>query len=77
MVLEARALVAESRGGDRLTLLAADGSLSKVELAAPPGFAKPTAPLRSRVAYAAAHVVPVTWADNTPCLLYTSPSPRD
>ena len=66
MVLEAPLGVATSRGGDRLTLLAADGTLSKVELAAPPAFAKPTAPLRSRVAYAAAHVVPVTWADNTP-----------
>lgn len=66
MVLEAPTRIAASRGGDRLTLLAADGTLSKVELAAPPAFAKPTAPLRSRVAYAAAHVVPVTWADNTP-----------
>jgi hypothetical protein len=66
MVLEAPLRVAASRSGDRLTLLAPDGSLSTVELAAPPAFAKPTAPLRSRVAYAAAHVVPVTWADNTP-----------
>ena len=66
MVLEAPLGVATSRGGDRLTLLAADGTLSKVELAAPPAFTKPTTPLRSRVAYAAAHVVPVTWADNTP-----------
>lgn len=66
MVLEAPARIAASRRGDRLTLLAPDGSLPQVELAAAPAFAKPTAPLRSRVAYAAAHVVPVTWADNTP-----------
>ena len=66
MVLEAPSRVAASRRGDRLTLLAPDGSLPQVELAAAPAFAKPTAPLRSRVAYAAAHVVPVTWADNTP-----------
>ena len=63
MVLEATARVAASRRGDRLTLLSPDGSLPQVELAAAPAFAKPTAPLRSRVAYAAAHVVPVTWAE--------------
>src|SRR5688500_14188967 len=49
-----------------LTLLGADGATSTVELNAAPGYAKPTGPLRSRVAYAAAHVVPKTWADNTP-----------
>src|SRR5690606_28577874 len=31
-----------------------------------PAFAPPTGPLRSRVAYAAAHVVPRTTADNVP-----------
>lgn len=49
-----------------LTLLSGDGATSVVTLAERPAFTKPTAPLRSRVAYAAAHVVPVIWADNTP-----------
>ena len=49
-----------------LTLLSADGAVSRAVLNDAPGFAKPTAPLRSRVAYAAAHVVPVVWGDNTP-----------
>lgn len=49
-----------------LTLLGADGALTTAELHEAPGFAKPAGPLRSRTAYAAAHVVPKTWADNTP-----------
>lgn len=49
-----------------LTLLGTDGQTSRVELAGDPAFTKPTAPLRSRVAYAAAHVVPKIAADNTP-----------
>ncbi|WP_341977614.1 dihydrodipicolinate synthase family protein [Microbacterium sp. LWO13-1.2] len=49
-----------------LTLLAADGSLSEAPLNAAGAYARPTAPLRSRVAYAAAHVVPRVSADNTP-----------
>ncbi|MDN3494827.1 dihydrodipicolinate synthase family protein [Planococcus sp. APC 4015] len=49
-----------------LTLLAASGAVSRTDLNESPGFAKPTGPLRSRVAYAAAHVVPVIWGDNTP-----------
>jgi hypothetical protein len=49
-----------------LTLLGADGTLSVADLHAAPEYRKPTTPLQSRVAYAAAHVVPVTWADNTP-----------
>ncbi|HEX5729584.1 dihydrodipicolinate synthase family protein [Microbacterium sp.] len=49
-----------------LTLLAADGVTASVPLADAPSFTKPAAPLRSRVAYAAAHVVPKVWADNTP-----------
>ncbi|MEU1972661.1 dihydrodipicolinate synthase family protein [Microbacterium sp. NPDC019599] len=48
------------------TLLGQDGTVSAAELNEAPAYAKPTAPLRSRVAYAAAHVVPKTWADNTP-----------
>jgi hypothetical protein len=49
-----------------LTLLGADGALTRTDLVDGAGYAKPTAPLRSRVAYAAAHVVPVAWGDNTP-----------
>ncbi|WP_019182301.1 dihydrodipicolinate synthase family protein [Microbacterium yannicii] len=49
-----------------LTLLSADGATSSAELNASPGYVKPTGALRSRVAYAAAHVVPKTWAENTP-----------
>ncbi|MDW4572024.1 dihydrodipicolinate synthase family protein [Microbacterium sp. M3] len=50
----------------KLTLLAGDGGLSAADLNEAPGYTKPEGPLRSRVAYAAAHVVPQTWADNTP-----------
>jgi hypothetical protein len=50
----------------RLTLLSPGGATSAVELNDSPGYSKPTSPLRTRVAYAAAHVVPQTWADNTP-----------
>jgi hypothetical protein len=49
-----------------LTLLAGDGALSRVALADAPGYTRPDGPLRSRVAYAAAHVVPKIHADNTP-----------
>ncbi|MBW9092067.1 dihydrodipicolinate synthase family protein [Microbacterium jejuense] len=49
-----------------LTLISSDGVLSTAELNDAPGYTRPDGPLRSRVAYAAAHVVPRTWADNTP-----------
>lgn len=49
-----------------LTLLGADGVVTSVALQDAPGFTRPDAPLSSRVAYAAAHVVPVVSADNTP-----------
>ncbi len=49
-----------------LTLLDADGARRGVLLAEAPAFAKPRHPLTSRVAYAAAHVVPKPFADNTP-----------
>lgn len=49
-----------------LTLLAPTGALHRVELHAAPAYTRPTAPLRSRVAYAAAHVIPHRHADNTP-----------
>jgi hypothetical protein len=47
-------------------LIGADGAVRAHELRAAPAFAKPGSPLRSRVAYAAAHVIPCAWADNTP-----------
>jgi len=47
-------------------LLDAAGVSSRVALRAAPAFIKPTAPLTSRVAYAAAHVIPKRHADNTP-----------
>src|SRR5690606_30577636 len=49
-----------------LTLLGADGVVSCTALVDTSGYAKPAGPLRSRVAYAAAHVVPVVHGDNTP-----------
>lgn len=49
-----------------LTLLGRDGGLTAVPLAEAPAFVKPRGPLASRVAYAAAHVVPKTHGDNTP-----------
>jgi len=49
-----------------LRLLAASGELSDAVLNDSGVYSRPTAPLRSRVAYAAAHVVPVVWGDNTP-----------
>lgn len=66
VLLDSASSAVTTHGGDRLTLLAADGAASVVSLAEAPAFAKPSASLRSRVAYAAAHVVPVTWGDNTP-----------
>ncbi|MRG61199.1 DUF993 family protein [Agromyces sp. CFH 90414] len=49
-----------------LTLLDAQGGVASVALNAAPAFQKPRHPLASRVAYAAAHVVPKAHADNTP-----------
>ncbi|MFF7294191.1 dihydrodipicolinate synthase family protein [Microbacterium sp. NPDC008134] len=49
-----------------LTLLAPDGSTSQVELSEAPAYTRPDGPLQSRVAYAAAHVVPKIAGDNTP-----------
>ena len=50
----------------QLTLLGEDGALRRIPLAGAPAFARPTAPLRSRVVYAAVHVVPLVHGDNTP-----------
>ena len=49
-----------------LNLIDESGALRAVPLAEAPRFAKPRHPLTSRVAYAAAHVVPKPFADNTP-----------
>lgn len=49
-----------------LTLLGDDHATRTVALADAPSFARPDGPLRSRVAYAAAHVVPLAHGDNTP-----------
>ncbi|GAA3939448.1 dihydrodipicolinate synthase family protein [Microbacterium soli] len=49
-----------------LRLLSASGAVSDAELNDSGAYTRPTSPLRSRVAYAAAHVVPVVWGDNTP-----------
>lgn len=43
-----------------------DGTLQPHTMSAPRRFPRPTAPLTSRRCYAAAHVIPVTHADNTP-----------
>ena len=48
------------------TLLITDNGLTRRELQETPGYAKPAAPLQSRVAYAAAHVVPKRLGDNVP-----------
>lgn len=49
-----------------LTLLAASGAVSTTPLAEAPMYRRPESGLRSRVAYAAAHVVPRTAGENTP-----------
>ncbi|MFE5774588.1 DUF993 family protein [Brachybacterium sp. NPDC056505] len=50
----------------RLALLDEDGGLRTVPLPPSAAFARPASPLRSRVVYAASHVVPLAHADNTP-----------
>ena len=49
-----------------IALLDAAGSVTRVPLNPAPVFRRPTRPLASRVAYAAAHVIPKQWGDNTP-----------
>lgn len=49
-----------------LRLLDAAGVVTDAELREGGGYSRPTSPLVSRVAYAAAHVVPKVHADNTP-----------
>lgn len=49
-----------------LRLLDAAGAVTGAELREGGGYSRPSSPLQSRVAYAAAHVVPQVHADNTP-----------
>lgn len=49
-----------------LRLLDATGVVTDTELHEGGGYTRPSAPLQSRIAYAAAHVVPKVYADNTP-----------
>lgn len=49
-----------------LTLPSPYGSLSEYTMAGPGEFTRPSAPIASRKVYAAAHVVPLMTADNTP-----------
>jgi len=49
-----------------LRLLDAAGAVTDAELGEGGGYTRPASPLQSRVAYAAAHVVPKVHADNTP-----------
>ncbi|MBF4570260.1 dihydrodipicolinate synthase family protein [Plantibacter sp. VKM Ac-2880] len=47
-------------------LLSAEGEVTSLDLREPVAASRPTAPLSSRTAYAAAHVVPKAWGDNVP-----------
>lgn len=47
-------------------LLPVDGGLSRYDLGEPGRWRRPQRPIASRIAYAAAHVVPKSLADNTP-----------
>ena len=49
-----------------LRLPSTDGSAVSYELGEPGPWSRPDAPITSRIAYAAAHVIPVALADNTP-----------
>ena len=49
-----------------LQLPAADGTPTSYELGEPGRWTKPSKPITSRIAYAAAHVVPAVLAENTP-----------
>jgi hypothetical protein len=47
-------------------LIDQDGVVIRRRLAPPPALTRPGRPIRSRMAYAATHVVPKPWAANTP-----------
>ncbi len=50
----------------RLQLPTAGGGSARYELSEPGRWTRPDVPITSRVAYAAAHVIPLPWGDNTP-----------
>lgn len=50
----------------KTTLVASDGTTTPLTLGDAPRYSKPDGALRSRLAYAAAHVVPKRWAENVP-----------
>lgn len=64
--MSAPAVAAAATAVEAVTLLAADGSTSTAALGEAPDRRRPASPLRSRVAYAAAHVIPQPWAENVP-----------
>jgi hypothetical protein len=49
-----------------VTTIDGSGALQRLKLSDAPSFHRPTSPLRSRVAYAAAHVVPRVAGENVP-----------
>jgi hypothetical protein len=49
-----------------LRLLATDGSARAIEAGPPVSTTRPSGPPASRTAYAAAHVIPLAWAENVP-----------
>lgn len=52
--------------GDAVILPTVAGGLERYQLGEPGEWTRPDRPISSRIAYAAAHVVPVVTADNTP-----------
>ncbi|MPV37155.1 dihydrodipicolinate synthase family protein [Georgenia subflava] len=59
-------MTAQQLSTTTLALPAGDGTLTEHQLRAPGAWTSPTSPFTARVAYAAAHVVPVLTAENTP-----------
>ncbi len=49
-----------------VSLLSAEGEVTSLDLREPVPASRPTTPLSSRTAYAAAHVVPKAWGENVP-----------
>jgi hypothetical protein len=58
--------VTASTTGAAVVTLPLDGQLRQYELGEPGAWQRPTHPITSRVAYAAAHVIPNSLADNVP-----------
>jgi len=62
---EATASTSGSRAGT-LLLPSVDGAPTEYRLRSPGPWTRPDRPITSRIAYAAAHVVPTAWADTSP-----------